>query len=88
VDVGAKVEIYRLFEHLLEQGAAIVVISSYLPEVMGLSDRVMVMSEGRIMADVPRAEFSRDGRMDEEKLVRLASGLKDDGYESRRSEGL
>jgi ribose transport system ATP-binding protein len=88
VDVGAKVEIYRLFEHLLEQGAAIVVISSYLPEVMGLSDRVMVMSEGRIMADVPLAEFSRDGRMDEEKLVRLASGLKDDGYESRRSEGL
>ena len=77
VDVGAKVEIYRLFEQLLEEGAAIIVISSYLPEVMGLSDRVAVMSEGRIMKELPRSEFSKGGRMDEEMLVRLASGITD-----------
>ena len=77
VDVGAKVEIYRLFEQLLKEGAAIVVISSYLPEVMGLSDRVAVMSEGRIMREIPRSEFSKNGRMDEEMLVRLASGITD-----------
>jgi ribose transport system ATP-binding protein len=75
VDVGAKVEIYRLFEQLLKEGAAIVVISSYLPEVMGLADRVAVMSEGRIMRELSRSEFTKDGRMDEEMLVRLASGI-------------
>ncbi len=75
VDVGAKVEIYRLFEELLKNGAAIIVISSYLPEVMGLSDRIAVMSEGHIIDEVPRAEFYTDGVMDEERLVRLASGL-------------
>ncbi len=77
VDVGAKVEIYRLFEQLLREGAAIVVISSYLPEVMGLSDRVAVMSEGRIMRELTRSEYSKDGRMNEELLVRLASGITD-----------
>lgn len=75
VDVGAKVEIYRLFEELLKNGAAIIVISSYLPEVMGLSDRIAVMSEGRIIDEVPRADFYVNGVMDEERLVRLASGL-------------
>lgn len=75
VDVGAKVEIYRLFEELISKGAAIIVISSYLPEVMGLSDRVAVMSEGRIMDVIPRGEFCVNGVMDEERLVRLASGL-------------
>jgi ribose transport system ATP-binding protein len=75
VDVGAKVEIYRLFEGLLREGAAIIVISSYLPEVMGLSDRIAIMSEGRIMKELSRGEFCRNGFMDEERLVRLASGL-------------
>lgn len=75
VDVGAKVEIYRLFEDLIKKGAAIIVISSYLPEVMGLSDRIAVMSEGRIMDVIDRNDFCRDGVMDEECLVRLASGL-------------
>jgi len=75
VDVGAKVEIYRLFEELIKKGAAIIVISSYLPEVMGLSDRIAVMSEGRIMDVIDRKVFCRNGVMDEESLVRLASGL-------------
>ncbi len=75
VDVGAKVEIYRLFEELIKGGAAIIVISSYLPEVMGLSDRVAVMHEGRIMKVLLREEYCANGIMDEERLVRLASGL-------------
>ncbi|MBC5648234.1 sugar ABC transporter ATP-binding protein [Christensenella tenuis] len=75
VDVGAKVEIYRLFEQLLKQGKAIVLISSYLPEVMGLADRLMVISEGKQMATIDRDEFMVDGRLDEERILRLASGM-------------
>lgn len=75
VDVGAKVEIYRLFEELLAQGKAIILISSYLPEVMGLADRLMVISEGKQMAIIDREEFMVDGSMDEERILRLASGM-------------
>jgi ribose transport system ATP-binding protein len=69
VDVGAKSEIYKIFETLTAQGVAILLVSSYLPEIMGLADRILVLYEGTQMGIVPRAEFS------EEKLVRLASGL-------------
>ena len=75
VDVGAKVEIYRLFERLLKQGKAIVLISSYLPEVMSLADRLMVISEGKQMATIDRSEFMVGGRLDEERILRLASGM-------------
>lgn len=75
VDVGAKVEIYRLFEELLAQGKAIVLISSYLPEVMGLADRLMVISEGKQMATIEQSEFMVDGKLDEERILRLASGM-------------
>jgi len=50
VDVGTKAEIYRLFARLLEQGAGIILISSYLPEVYELSDRLHVFREGRLVA--------------------------------------
>ena len=69
VDVGAKSEIYKIFEQLTEDGVAILMVSSYLPEIMGLADRILVVYEGRPMGIVSRSEF------DEEKLVRLASGL-------------
>jgi len=55
IDVGAKSEIYKLITELASQGIAILMISSELPEILGLSDRVLVMREGRIAA-----EFSRD----------------------------
>jgi ribose transport system ATP-binding protein len=71
VDVGAKVEIYKLIEALLEKGNAIVFVSSYLPEVMGISDRIIVVYEGNVMATLQRADF------DEEKILRLASGIVD-----------
>ena len=51
IDVGAKVEVYRLMNELLSRGAAILMISSELPEVLGMSDRILVMREGRIVAE-------------------------------------
>jgi ribose transport system ATP-binding protein len=67
VDVGAKFEIYRLIDELVENGAGVILISSELPEVIAMSDRIIVMSEGRVagMLDDP-TEFS------EERILRLA----------------
>jgi ABC-type sugar transport system ATPase subunit len=60
VDVGAKATIHQLIDELAGQGLAIVVISSELPEVIGVSSRVLVMREGRIVADVPRAQATQE----------------------------
>jgi rhamnose transport system ATP-binding protein len=56
IDVGAKAEIHRLMGELAKEGVAILMISSELPEVLGMSDRVLVMREGRINAEFARAE--------------------------------
>lgn len=69
VDVGARVEIYTLMQDLAAEGKAIVMVSSYLPEVLGLADRIMVMHEGRLIGIVPHSQA------DEELLLRMASGL-------------
>ena len=58
IDVGAKSEIYDILYQLAEEGMAIVVISSELPEVMGICDRILVMCEGRISAEIERADFN------------------------------
>ena len=55
IDVGAKAEIHRLMGELAKAGVAILMISSELPEVLGMSDRVLVMREGRLVAEFPRA---------------------------------
>lgn len=55
IDVGAKAEIYTLMGDLARDGIAIIMISSELPEVLGMSDRVLVMNEGRLVAEIPRA---------------------------------
>jgi ribose transport system ATP-binding protein len=73
VDVGAKVEIYKLIEVLLAKGDAIILVSSYLPEVMGLADRIIVVYEGSVTGTLSRGEF------EEEKILRLASGIVDAG---------
>jgi ribose transport system ATP-binding protein len=67
--VGARAEIYRIFESLLNQNKAIIVISSYLPEIMGLADRILVMHEGRQMGIIDREQF------DEERILSMASGI-------------
>ena len=58
IDVGAKAEIYSLIEQLAAEGKSVIVVSSELPEILRLSDRVLVMREGRIAADIPRARLS------------------------------
>ncbi len=56
IDVGTKSEVHRLLSELAGEGLAIVMISSELPEVLGMADRVLVVCEGRLTADIPRAE--------------------------------
>jgi ABC-type sugar transport system ATPase subunit len=60
IDVGAKVEVYRLINALAEQGGAILVVSSDMIELLGLCDRILVMRTGRVAGAVPRAEFSQE----------------------------
>ncbi len=60
VDVGAKSEIYQLLADLTARGVAIVMVSSELPEILGMSDRVVVMREGRITAELSRAEATEE----------------------------
>ena len=60
IDVGAKVEVYRLINALAEGGAAVLVVSSDMLELLGLCDRIMVMRGGRVTGTVPRSEFSQE----------------------------
>ena len=60
IDVGSKAEIYQIMTDLANQGAAIIMISSELPEVLGMSDRVMVMRDGRIVKELARADASEE----------------------------
>ena len=60
IDVGAKAEIHRLMGELAAQGLAVLMISSELPEVLGMSDRVLVMREDRIVAEFPRDEATQE----------------------------
>lgn len=60
VDVGAKYEIYEIMNQLVAQGKSIIMISSELPEVLGVSDRIYVMNEGRILAELPVEEATQE----------------------------
>ena len=60
IDVGGKIEVYRLMGELLARGAAIVMISSELPEILGLSDRILVMRDGRICGEFTRADATEE----------------------------
>ncbi|MBP1704219.1 MAG: transporter, partial [Chloroflexi bacterium] len=66
IDVGAKAEIYHLIDELANQGLGIMFISSELPEILGLSDRIYVMQNGRITGELNGAEAT------EEKILKLA----------------
>ena len=70
VDVGAKQEIYKIMEELAKEGKGIILISSYLPEVMGLSDRCIVMAEGKVTGVLDRNELES---VTEETMLKLAS---------------
>lgn len=69
IDVGAKTEIYHLLEELLAANNAIIMISSYLPEIMGLADRIVVIHEGKQTGIVDRSDY------DDRGLLKLASGI-------------
>ncbi len=64
IDVGAKSEIYQLIRQLAAQGRAIIMTSSELPELLAVSDRIIVLCEGRVTAEIPRARASEEAIMD------------------------
>ncbi|AMM17873.1 D-ribose transporter ATP-binding protein [Burkholderia sp. PAMC 28687] len=68
IDVGAKAEVYKTLADLVREGMAVLMISSELPEVLGMADRILVMHEGRISADIPRADAN------EERVMSAALG--------------
>lgn len=68
IDVGAKTEIYQLINNLAASGVAIIMISSELPEVLGMSDRILVMHEGSIVGELSRDEATQ------ERIMHLATG--------------
>jgi ribose transport system ATP-binding protein len=69
IDVGTKAELFRLLGELAADGRAIVLISSYLPELINMCDRILVLRDGRIAGEVARDEFS------EERIASLATGV-------------
>ena len=70
IDVGAKYEIYSLMLNQIKQGKSIIMISSEMPELMGMSDRIMVMCEGHVTGFVDKEHF------DQVEIIRLASSFK------------
>ncbi|MCS7041085.1 MAG: ATP-binding cassette domain-containing protein, partial [Caldilineales bacterium] len=70
IDVGAKAEIHGLIDELAHRGMAILLISSELPEVLAMSDRILVMCEGRLAGELSREEATQ------ERILALASGKK------------
>jgi rhamnose transport system ATP-binding protein len=68
IDVGTKAEVHRLLDELVGQGVAVLMISSELPEVLGMADRVLVLREGRLITELPRAQA------DEAAIMRAATG--------------
>ncbi|BBP92768.1 hypothetical protein BsIDN1_63860 [Bacillus safensis] len=70
VDVGAKREIYQLMNELTDRGVAILMVSSELPEILGMSDRVLVIHEGTISGELDKTEATQ------ERIMTLATGGK------------
>ena len=68
IDVGAKKEIYEVLNELKKYGTAVVMISSDMPEIIGISDRVVVMHEGTVSGELQRKDLTQ------EKIMKLAVG--------------
>ena len=71
IDVGAKYEIYTIMNRLADEGYSVLMISSDLPEILGMSDRIYVMAEGTITGEVSREEAT------EQVIMRLATKTHD-----------
>jgi ribose transport system ATP-binding protein len=76
IDVGAKAEIHGIMQRLADDGVAILMISSELPEVLGVSDRIIVMREGEVMGELSREEATEDA------VMRLAAGVQENEGET------
>jgi len=72
IDVGAKIEVYHVMNSLVKAGKCVIMVSSEMPEILGMSDRVIVMREGEIMADVERGS----AHFNQESLMKAAWGGK------------
>jgi len=68
IDIGTKAEVHRIISHLATEGLAIILISSELPEVLGMADRIVVMHEGRVTGGFERSEA------DQERVMFAATG--------------
>ncbi len=73
IDVGAKSEIHRLMSGLAKEGKAILMVSSEMPEILGMSDRILVMAGGRITAELSRAEATQEKVLEAATLVAAAA---------------
>ena len=80
VDVGAKSEIYRIMGELASQGVAILFISSELPEIVGVAQRVLVMREGRIVGEIREKK-----EISQENIMNYATGVKSPDYQYRKA---
>ena len=69
VDVGAKVEIYNIITELAQRGVAIIIVSSELPELLGMCDRIIVLGKGEVKGNIERKDFSQ------ETVMRAATGI-------------
>jgi ribose transport system ATP-binding protein len=67
IDVAAKVEIYHLMNRLKQQGIAVIFVSSEMPEILGIADRILVMCDGHITGEMPRQDATQ------EKIMELAT---------------
>src|SRR5215203_3151637 len=82
IDVGAKAEIYELIRKLASEGVSVIVISSEMEEVLGISDRIAVMHEGRLTGILQREQFS------EEAVMRLATGTEGSHKEAQETQNI
>jgi ABC-type sugar transport system ATPase subunit len=79
IDVGAKAEFYTLMRTLAREGAAVIMISSELPEIIGMSDRIVVMHEGRIVGELSPSEAT------EEAIMSMATNQVTENYEGEQA---
>lgn len=75
IDVGAKYEVYELINQLVKQGVGVIIISSELPEIIGMCDRIIVLHEGRLTGQLTKSE------MTQERILNLATGLENQNKE-------
>jgi ribose transport system ATP-binding protein len=78
IDVGSKSEIHNLIRDLAAQGFAVIVISSEMPEVLHVADRIIAMFAGKVMRELSAAEVTEDN------LIQAISGIKQDDQRSQR----